>query len=258
MGGATPLCDFAGLGTKPMTALAVETEDDDDALLRLNIAFDRRRPVGDQVYDALRKAIVSLRLPPGTSISENRICRQIGVSRTPVRGAIIRLVEDGLIEVFPQKGSFVAPIKLSAVRNNHFIRKALELAVLKRAAELWSPASAAHAREILSRQQTALEVGDFEVFHELDEDFHRALCGAARLEGVWPTIQIAKARVDRVHRLAAVQGRLPLVIDEHRAVLDALDDADSVRAEACLDYHLERAPAILETLIGSHEKYFVD
>jgi DNA-binding GntR family transcriptional regulator len=55
-----------------------------------------------------------------------------------------------------------------------------------------------------------------------------------------------------------VQGRLPLVIDEHRAILDALDDGDADRAEACLDYHLERAPAILETLIGTHEKYFVD
>ena len=113
-------------------ALAVETEDEDDALLRLTIHFDRRRQVSDQVYEALRKAIISLRLPPGRLISENRICRQIGVSRTPVRSAITRLVEDELIEVFPQKGSLVAPIKLSAVRNNHFIRKALEVAVLRR------------------------------------------------------------------------------------------------------------------------------
>ncbi len=116
-----------------MAALAVEIEDADDALLRLTIHFDRRRQVSDQVYEALKKAIISLRLPPGTLISENRICRQIGVSRTPVRSAITRLVEDELIEVFPQKGSLVAPIKLSAVRNNHFIRKALEIAVLRRA-----------------------------------------------------------------------------------------------------------------------------
>src|SRR3954453_21778457 len=109
------------------------------ALNKLRIVFDRRRQVWDQIYDALKKAIVSLDLPPGASISENRLCRQIGVSRTPVRAAIIRLVEDGLIEVFPQKGSFVAPIKLSAVRNNHFIRKALELAVLRRASEIWRP-----------------------------------------------------------------------------------------------------------------------
>jgi len=235
------------------TAIAIES----DAIVGLNIAFDRRRQVSDQIYEALKKAIVSLRLPPRASISENSICRRIGVSRTPVRAAIIRLVEDELIEVFPQKGSFVAPIKLSVVRNNHFIRKALELAVLRRAAEAWSPDRAARARQGLDRQAAALGAHDIEAFHDLDESFHRFFCEAAGLEGVWSTIQIAKARVDRVHRLAAVQGRLPLVIGEHRAVLDALDAGDAARALERLDYHLERAPSILDTLIGTHDQYFV-
>src|ERR1700734_2292788 len=157
-------------GTRAMTAaLVVETEDEDDALLRLTIHFNRRRQVSDQVYEALKKAIISLRLPPGTLISENRICRQIGVSRTPVRSAITRLVEDELIEVFPQEGSLVAPIKLSAVRNNHFIRKALEVAVLRRASEAWTPELAARSRQILTDQATVLANGDIERFHELDE-----------------------------------------------------------------------------------------
>ena len=241
-----------------MPALAVEVGDEDDALLRLNVAFDKRRQVGEQVYEALKKAIVSLKLPPGTAISENRICRRIGVSRTPVRGAIIRLVEDGLIEVFPQKGSLVAPIKLSAVRDNHFIRKSLELAVLGLAAQAWAPQAAAATRQILANQAAALKAGDLEAFHALDEEFHRSFCTAAGLDGVWPTIQIAKARVDRVHRLASVQGRLPKVIVEHRAIVDALDAGDPERARASLDFHLERAPAIVETLIEKHERYFID
>jgi DNA-binding GntR family transcriptional regulator len=232
--------------------------DEEDALLKLTVAFDRRRPAGDQIYEALKKAIVSLQLPPGASISENRICRQIGVSRTPVRGAIIRLVEDGLIEVFPQKGSFVAPIKLGAVRDNHFIRKSLELAVLRRAAALWSPALAAKSRLILQRQAAALVEDDVESFHALDADFHFAFCVAAGLEGVWATILIAKARVDRVHRLASMQGRLPQVIVEHRDILDALDAGEAERAAERLDYHLERAPAIMESLLGVYERYFVD
>src|ERR1700733_15067866 len=134
----------------------LESEIEDDPAFPLRIKLDPRRQVSAQVYEALKKAIVSLQLPPGSSISENRICRHVGVSRTPVREAIIRLVEDELIEVFPQKGSFVAPIKLSAVRNNHFIRKSLELAVLRRAAEMWSPAPAAKARQIVERQAAAL------------------------------------------------------------------------------------------------------
>ena len=240
------------------SALAAEIERRPGRDPAAHVAFDRRRPVSDQVYEALRKAIGSLRLPPGASISENRICRQIGVSRTPVRAAIIRLVEDGLIEVFPQKGSFVAPIKLSSVRVNHFIRKALELAVLARAAADWNATRSARSRQILARQAAALEAGDVEAFHEFDEAFHRAFCDAAGLEGAWATIQIAKARVDRVHRLASGQGRLPLVISEHQAILDALDAGDAARAEACLDFHLEQAPRIMDTLIGRFDRYFVE
>jgi DNA-binding GntR family transcriptional regulator len=241
-----------------VAAAAVEIEGEEDALLRLTIHFDRRRQVSDQVYKALKRAIISLRLPPGTAISENRICRQIGVSRTPVRSAITRLVEDELIEVFPQKGSLVAPIKLSAVRNNHFIRKALEIALLRRASEAWTPELAARSRQIVTDQARVLADGDLERFHELDEEFHRSFCSAADLGGVRSTIQIATARVDRVHRLVSGVGGLPLVVDEHGAILDALDGGDPKRAADRLDYHLERAPAIMETLIGSHEKYFVE
>jgi GntR family transcriptional regulator, rspAB operon transcriptional repressor len=235
-----------------------EAEIDDDAALQLDFRLDPRRQVSAQVYELLRKAIVTLRLPPGRSVSENLICRHIGVSRTPVREAIIRLVEDELIEVFPQKGSFVAPIKLSAVRVNHFSRKALELAVLRRAAERWGPAYGSKARFIVDRQGAALGAGDMDEFHALDEAFHRAFCVAADLEGVWTTIQIIKARVDRVHRLAAVRGRLPMVIAEHNAILDSLDSSDAEGALERLEYHLERAPTMLETMIGTHERYFVD
>ena len=239
-------------------ALAHELDADDDALPPLGLTFDRRRSASDQIYEALKKAIVSLRLAPGASISENRICRQIGVSRTPVRSALIRLVEDGLIEVYPQKGSLVAPIKLSAVRDNHFIRKALELAVLARAAEVWTADVSARSHEIVARQAKALARQDIDSFHSLDEAFHAGICAAAGLQGVWSTILIAKARVDRVHRLASTEGRLRQVVVEHRDILDALDAGDAQRAGERLDYHLERAPSLMEGLIGTYERYFVD
>jgi DNA-binding GntR family transcriptional regulator len=232
-------------------------EAEDAAVLALRIKLDRRHSVSEQIYAGLRQAIVSLRLPPGTSISENRICRQIGVSRTPVREAIIRLVEDDLIEVFPQQGSFVAPIKLSTIRESHFIRKALELAVLRRAAGLWTPAASEEARSLIAAQQAAVETGDDERFHALDEQFHRRFCGWSALEGVWNTIQGAKARVDRVHRLAAAEGRLPIVIVEHSAIVEALDDGDEAAAAARLEYHLDRILAQLDTLVGQNGRYFV-
>src|SRR5262249_24368279 len=108
--------------------------------LAVSLALNRKLPVADQVYEALKKAIVTLQLMPGASISENRVCRTFGVSRTPVRSAIALLAEEGLIDVYPQQGSFVAPIRLSLITDSQFFRKALEVAILLEAAGRWTPA----------------------------------------------------------------------------------------------------------------------
>ncbi len=229
----------------------------EDDILALDIKIDRRRQVGEQIYVALKQAIISLKLPPGSAVSENRICRRIGVSRTPVREAIIRLVEDELIEVFPQQGSFVAPIKLGPTRESHFVRKALELAVIKEAAIHWNAEASAQAHNIILRQRHALTTAREDEFHQLDELFHENFARAAQLAGVWSTIRTAKARVDRVHRLAAVKGRLPIVVQEHHAVVTALDEKDADKAVRCLDYHLDRILVILKQLVDLHGAYFV-
>jgi DNA-binding GntR family transcriptional regulator len=229
---------------------------EDDAL-PFAIRVDRRRPVSDQVYDALKAAIVSVRLPPGTSISENRICRHFRVSRTPVRSAIIRLVEDDLIEVFPQQGSFVAPISIPVIRDSHFVRRCLEIGVLAELAKRWTPELSERSRALIERQRLAVEVGDIDEFHREDEAFHRNFAVSAGLEGVWNTIQGAKARVDRVHRLASIEGRLLQVLVEHRAIVDALDRADAKGAVRSLGYHLDRILELLEMLRTRHARYFV-
>jgi GntR family transcriptional regulator, rspAB operon transcriptional repressor len=237
---------------------ATQADKDDAAVAALSFRIDRRRPVGDQVYDALKAAIISVRLPPGASVSENRICGQFGVSRTPVRNAIIRLVEDELIDVFPQQGSFVSPIKLSSIKDGHFIRKSLELAVLDEAAKVWTPALAAKSQAIVSSQKAALANDDLEQFHRDDERFHQNFSISAGLEGVWSAIRGAKARIDRLHRLAAVEGRLPQVIKEHEAVLDALAAGRPQQARASLSYHLDKILDLQDMLAKRYKSYFVE
>ena len=229
-----------------------------DEPLPIAIVFDRKRQVSDQIYDALKRAIISLQLPPGTAISENRICRHVGASRTPVREAIIRLVEDELIDVFPQQGSFVAPIRIGRIRESHFVRKCLELGVLKVAAMRWSDHFSARADELLRLQEAAVKLSGVDRFHELDEEFHRFFSDAAGLEGVWNTIKAAKARVDRVHRLAAIEGRLPMVIKEHRAIVRALNSGDFDKAIEAMDEHLEKVMTLLDLLVARNTHFFAD
>jgi len=229
-----------------------------DEPLQLSIDLDRRKPVSDQIYTTLRQAIITLELPPSTPISENRICRHIGVSRTPVREAIIRLAEEELIDVFPQQGSFVSAIKVGKIRESHFTRKCLELGILGKLAEQWTSELSVDARKLLTRQEQALILGDKELFHFQDEEFHKFFSQAVGYRGVWNTIQGAKARVDRLHRLAAIEGRLPIVIEEHRAILDALDRQDLSGASDAMDYHLDRILALLDLIIDHNKEYFAE
>jgi DNA-binding GntR family transcriptional regulator len=241
-----------------VAATAPDVRERDDAPLALTFRLDRRHTVSDQVYDALKEAIVSVKLLPGASISENRICRHFGVSRTPVRTAIVRLVEEGLIDVYPQQGSFVAPIRLVGIAESRFVRDVLEAAVLREAAAVWTPEHSQRMRAIVAAQSEACAAGDLELFHREDERFHQAFCSVAAREGVWNTIVQAKARASRVHRLFGDADRMPAVVVEHLAVLDALDAGDGEEAVRRLEYHLHRIFELIEQLPERYRPFVAD
>lgn len=223
------------------------------------LQFDRKLPAANQIYGALREAIISGGFKPGEALSENRICGMFSVSRSPVRIALTRLAEDGLIDIFPQRGSFVAPIKLQRVREGHFARVALELAVLREAAQHWSPRWTAAVTEAIKLQKRSARAGDSWSFHVADEQFHRNFAVCAGLEGVWNTIQGVKTHLDRVRHLAnPVQGHMSKIVAEHEAVVDLLDRGLSEEANEAMRHHLDSLHATLARLRPLHEDYFVE
>jgi DNA-binding GntR family transcriptional regulator len=242
----------------PVAATTADHPDQDEAAFAVSFRLDRKQPVSDQIYDALKQAIVSVRLLPGTSISENRICRHFGVSRTPVRTAIVRLAEEGLIDVYPQQGSFVAPIRLSGIAASRFVRRVLEAAVLREAAQRWTPEMSREARAIIASQAEAIAAGDVERFHREDERFHRAFSVFAGREAVWNTILAAKASLGRVVRLFGDPDRLPVVVAEHTAIIDALDARDGDEAVRRLEYHLDKIFHMIEQLPERYRPYVTD
>ena len=96
------------------------------------IAGTRQASISLRVYEAVRNAIVQLQLLPGHLLSEAELARQMGVSRQPVREAFIKLAENGLVEVRPQRGTFVKLISIREVQNSRFIRESIELCVSHR------------------------------------------------------------------------------------------------------------------------------
>ena len=98
----------------------------------------RQSTMGTRVFEAIRQAIVQLQLRPGNPLSEADIGRQLGVSRQPVREAFIKLAESGLVEIRPQRGTYVRLISVREVGNARFLRAAIEVAILKKAARVAS------------------------------------------------------------------------------------------------------------------------
>ena len=186
-------------------------------------ALDRRLPAAEQVYRMLRNEIITCRIAPNEAISENRICGMFGVSRSPVRVAVTRLAEDGLIEIFPQRGTFVAPIKLKQVREAQFARSALEVALAAEAARHWTAQHSAESWLNLDQQAHHARVGDSWNFFLDNEAFHQLIARAALLEGVWTTVQSVKTIWDRIGHLA---NRVPAhtleIITEHKVIVEAL------------------------------------
>ncbi|MBT2534220.1 GntR family transcriptional regulator [Arthrobacter sp. ISL-48] len=196
-----------------------------------------RLSVRDQTLETLRRRIISLQLPPGEPLSENELSQELGVSRTPVRESLILLREEGLVQVFPQIGSFVSLVDLARVSEAQFVREAIECASLRDAAV--DDAGIAGLRDILQSQSKADSSGDVEEFFRLDEDFHRELLRLAGHEAAWAAVNSAKAHLDRARRMSLLNTRpISTLIRQHAAVVDALEANNLPEADSSLRLHL--------------------
>lgn len=196
-----------------------------------------RLSVRDRTLETLRRRIISLQLSPGEPLSENELAQELGVSRTPVRESLILLREEGLVQVFPQIGSFVSLVDLGRVAEAQFVREAIECASLRDAAV--DDAGIAGLREILQSQTEADSSGDVEEFFRLDEDFHRELLRLAGHESAWAAVNSAKAHLDRARRLSLIDTRpISTLIEQHTAVVDALQANNLNDADSSLRLHL--------------------
>lgn len=203
-------------------------------------AINIRQPIAPQVYERLRRAITTLAMLPSEALSEKDLSLQLGVSRTPVREALIRLADEGLIDILPQRGSFVAPIRISDVEEAQFIRESLEVAVVKRLAKRCSAQFLVDIKANLARQELAVAGGDGDLFLELDEAFHRRFCEEAGLSKSWRVIQTVKLQMDRVRYLSLPDpAHLKVLLMQHWEIVQAIEQAEPMLASDAMAAHLQ-------------------
>ncbi|EFH12412.1 GntR family transcriptional regulator [Pseudoroseomonas cervicalis] len=223
----------------------------------MQVALERREPIARELYAALRQRILTGELVPGTAIAEAPMAEQLGVSRTPVREVFRRLSDEGLLEVRPQIGSFVAPIQLDAVHDSQFVRETLECRTVRMAAEQAQDGDIAALRAEIERQRPAVQGGDALGFFASDESFHAALIRMAGRPAIWRVIQDVKTQLDRVRYLSTEsQAWLEMIFSEHERIAESVAARDADAAEAVMRQHLRTVFAAIEKLRETRPEYF--
>jgi len=215
----------------------------------------RETSKAERVYAHLRRKIRELALPPGAPLRKEELALELGVSRAPVSEAIARLAEEGLVEVFPQHGSFVAPIRAAEVRESLFIRTALETEAMRRLAPVADEHLLARLDDNLGRQAEALRANNLEVFYDLDEALHALLFVAVESPRALRLLEAARAPLDRVRRLALPEpGRPEATLAEHRRLVEAVRAGDPEFAGSAMRVHLTMVGRTVERELAKREE----
>jgi len=194
---------------------------------------------------------------PGEPLPERALIERFGVSRTPIREAILHLTVDGLVEAVAQSGTFVAKIPTSAIHQIAEIRMALEDMTAHRAAAVATKADVAKLDEILYRQKVHAELDDRGGFYESDASFHEVIAAIAGLPMAWELIRIPKLQIDRVRCLTLPEeGRMFSIIEEHRGIRDAIASKTTTVVRKAMRDHLYSILPDMNRLQIEHSEYF--
>ena len=227
---------------------ATKPEDDGQLIVRKS----------ERVYQWLRDEILSFRMQPGMFIDKVEICDKLGVSKQPVTAALTRLEQEGLVEIYPQRGSYVARLRLGAMTESLFIRGALESAAARRIAGEGNEILIRGLQKNLEAQDLALAADNLGRYYQLDMEFHSAIARAVPYAQVARQVDIGLATVKRCHEVFRPDVRsLRDSFERHRRIVDAMAAGDAALAAAEMDGHVTEYAAMLKAFSEARPELFV-
>ncbi len=211
-------------------------------ILPQGYAIDRSKGLSAQLYQLLREAIVTMVLQPKEVIFDRAISDTLGISRTPVREALLQLAREELVIIAAQSSTYVAPVQREQFIESAFIRKVLETASIRRAAEIITEEEVEHLKDIYEAHRRAIKRGDAVAAISYDNEFHALVCQAARLPKLQQLVEVVRAPIDRVRHITVRDPKVgEATLRQHQKVLNALIRHDPTAAEKALVEHLEDA-----------------
>jgi DNA-binding GntR family transcriptional regulator len=215
------------------------------------VRLDRGRPLPDQIYPMVRQLLLTGAIAPGELIDEKAIAAQLKVSRTPVREAVRRLVDEHLVDVFAQSATRAARLNRREIEESFLIRRALEMESAAQAAPRMTQAHADRLYELIGTHAKAIERRDYAEAIARDDEFHRYITTISDLPRLWNTIEISKAQIDRCrHMMVPRSGEAEVTLEHHRQIVRALNTKDPELARRAMQDHIEisyrRTEAVLD------------
>lgn len=222
--------------------------------------FQQAEPmsIGTQLYRHLRSAIIRGELRPGQALSEAETAKQFSTSRQPVREAFIKLAEERLVVIQPQRGTFVVKISVGDVLDARFVREAIEVAIVLEASTQARPEAVASLRKIIE-QQIEVQHGHNDEFLALDEEFHRTLALSVGRAHAWRVIENIKAQMDRIRYLSLDDATpIPLLVEQHSKIVDGIEAGDPTAATAAIRTHLRQIMISLPSIAEKFPDVFAE
>lgn len=233
----------------------------------MQLAVNKSRPFGsmtqttpDRVYRELRERIINFDLPPGTTLSRNKLTREFGVSQTPVREALQRLVQQGLVLIYPQSKTIVSRIDVRQLSETQFLRVSIETEVVRKLASGDKQEAVRRAQAILDMQKVLTDTSeDMPMFNELDRSFHLTLFEGVGMENLHSMLLDRFGHLHRGHYLELPRkGKMQTTIETHQAILDGVLSGDPETASEAMREHLSGAIKRLEALRAEFPNYFTE
>ena len=221
------------------------------------IPRDKAETSAEYAYRAIRHNLVTMRIQPGSLVSEQEIAEQLGLSRTPVRDALRRLARAGIIEIIPQVGNRVAMIDYRLIEETRNVRLMLETAQIAGVCEKATDADFNRMEANVALQQCYLEKEDQEQLMLLDNALHRIFFEVTGNLLSHAIMQEVNIHFDRVRFVSLVDIRDNKTVEDHRAIAQALRDRDADKAAKLLTLHLTRFHADKATVSREYGKYIL-
>jgi GntR family transcriptional regulator, rspAB operon transcriptional repressor len=209
------------------------------------------------VFEVLRERIISLEWPPGTVLNRAELQTEFGLSSTPIRDALMRLSDEGLLDIVPQSVTRVSLIDVTLARQAQFLRRSVELEVVRTLASLSDRAFVGELNDFIDAQSGFATKTDITAFYASDRNFHRRMYELAGAPDLWALVRQRSGHIDRIRRLdLPATGKMSQIVRDHGMIVTAIHAGNASGAQTHMRDHLSRSISLSQDLQDQHPAYF--